>query len=57
MVAAHGNAELKLRLRGGDKGNLTPANAFSFAPTTAYADDERIALYFWGQRVWGNEPA
>lgn len=56
MVPAHGKAELKLRVKRGDRGAYDQASAFSFRPNNAYADAEQIPLDFWGSRIWGREP-
>jgi endoglucanase len=56
MIQAHGNAELKLRVKRADEGTYDQASAFSFVPGNSFADAPHIALYFWGDRIWGQEP-
>lgn len=57
MVPAYGGAEIKLRVKRSDRGTYDQAAAFSFQKASGYADNPRIALYFWGERIWGQEPA
>lgn len=51
-----GTVEVQLRLTRPDKGTFSQPDHFSFKPTNNPADDDAIALYFWGERIWGREP-
>ena len=57
MLGARSAAEIKLRLKRHDQGRYNQADSFSFQPTTGYGDNDRIALYLWGDRIWGREPS
>ena len=56
MIPARGSVEIKLRVKRADEGKYDQADAFSFLPSTAFGEDGHIALYFWGERIWGQEP-
>jgi endoglucanase len=56
MIQPGGNAEIKLRIKRSDQGTYAQSDSFSFKPQSNYGEDARIPLYFWGIKLWGEEP-
>jgi len=56
IIPSWGTVEIQLRVHRPDKGTFTQSDHFSFKPSPNPTDNDAIALYFWGERIWGREP-
>ncbi|MCL5109551.1 MAG: hypothetical protein M1401_11915 [Chloroflexi bacterium] len=56
MMPREGKLELKIRLKRLDHQPILQSDDYSYTAGDAHSLNDRIALYLWGEQVWGVEP-